>query len=155
MFNKDAFHEGLPTELALFDLPVTQTAVTDIYQEHIRSSSQLSDDSPIEFKISGQNSMDYLDLKGSEIYVKVRVTKADGSSLGSGEKVAPVNLWLQALFATVEITLQNKATVTSTYNPYKSIIQVLLNNGADCKQTQLTSQLFYRDDEDHPEDPGE
>lgn len=61
VFNDDKFKEGLVSELALFDLPSTQTSVTDVYYDEIRPLSQVSVDSPFEFKISGQNSMDYLD----------------------------------------------------------------------------------------------
>ena len=65
VFNEEKFKEGLVSELALFDLPSTQTSVTDVYYDEIRPLSQVSGDSPFEFKISGQNSMDYLDLKNS------------------------------------------------------------------------------------------
>ena len=106
IFNEEQFKERLVSELALFDLPSTQTSVTDVYYEEIRPLSQVSSDGPFEFKISGQNSMDYLDLKNSQIYVRLRATKADGTALTS-EKVGPANLFLQALFSTTEVTLQN------------------------------------------------
>ncbi|XP_053381864.1 uncharacterized protein F54H12.2-like [Mercenaria mercenaria] len=144
VFNPESFHEGLVSELALFDLPSTQTAVADVYYEEIRPISQVSDGvSPIEFRISGQNSMDYLDMKGSQIYVKLRVKTTASGSLTS-EKVGPVNLFLQALFSSTEVTLQNKATITTNYNPYRAYIQTILNNGQDAT-SQLQSQLFYMD----------
>lgn len=152
VFNADNFHEGMPSELALFDLPPTQVAVSDIYYQEIRPLSQLSGDSPIEFRISGQNSMDYLDLKGSQLYVKLRVKKADGNSLVASEKTGPVNLFLQALFSSTEVTLQNKAIITCNYNPYRALIETLLNFGQDAKTSQLTSQLFIKDDSDAPQD---
>lgn len=77
--------------------------------------SQLAGDGPIEFRISGQNSIDYLDVAGSQLYVKLKVRKADES-----DKVGPVNLFLQSLFSTTEVTLQNKATITCNYSPYKA-----------------------------------
>lgn len=144
------FHEGMPSELALFDLPPTQVAVTDVYYEEVRPISQVSGDSPIEFRISGQNSMDYLDLKGSQMYVKLKVKKADGSNLESGELTGPVNLFLQSMFSTTEITLQNKATITCNYNPYRAMIQTLLKYGRDASNSQLLSQLFIKDDNDSP-----
>jgi hypothetical protein len=66
--NIDSFHEDIPSELSLFDLPPTQVGVTDAYYyEEIRPLSQVSGDAPIEFRVSGQNSMDYLDLNGSTL----------------------------------------------------------------------------------------
>lgn len=133
MFNEQEFKEGLVSELVLFDLPNTQTSVTDVYYDEIRPLSQVSDDSPFEFKISGQNSMDYLDLRNSQIYVKLKVEKADGTALTDmkAQKVGPANLFLQALFSACEVSLQNKATMSCNYNPYRAYIHTLLNYGSD------------------------
>lgn len=150
-FTQDGFTEGVPDELLLFDLPPTQVAVNDVYYQEIRPLSQVSYDTPIEFQISGQNSMDYLDLRGTQLCVKVKITNSDGSDLVS-KKVGPVNLFLQALFSGTEVTLQNKAVISSTYNPYIAMIQTLLNHGQDATSSQLSSQLFIKDDNDHPED---
>ena len=86
IFNEEQFKEGLVSELALFALPSTLTSVTDIYYEEIRPSSQVSSDGPFEFKISGQNSMDYLDLKNSQIYVRLKVQKSDGTDRNHAPK---------------------------------------------------------------------
>ncbi len=150
VFNTENFHEGVPTELALFDLPPTQVGVTNVYYDEVRPISQVSGDSPIEFRISGQNSMDYLDLKGSQLYAKLKVTKADGSKLTSAEKTGPVNLFLQSLFSSTDVTLQNKATISCNYNPYRAMIDTLLNYGSDAKSSQIQSQLWIMDDSDAP-----
>ena len=152
VFNADNFHEGMPSELSLFDLPPTQVVVSDIYFQEIRPLSQVSGDAPIEFRVSGQNSMDYLDLKGSQLYVKLKVKKADGTAMPDAEKTGPVNLFVQALFSSTEVSLQNKATITCNYNPYRAMIQTMLNFGQDAKTSQLHSQLYIKDDSDHPED---
>ncbi len=140
----------MPTELALFDLPPTQVAVSDIYYQEIRPVSQVSGDAPIEFRISGQNSVDYLDLKGSQIYVKLKVKNADGSNLKVAEKTGPVNLFLQSLFTSTEITLQNKAIITCNHNPYRAMIHTLLSFGEDAKSSQIDAQLFITYDYDSP-----
>ncbi|MES9881407.1 MAG: hypothetical protein ABW185_11055, partial [Sedimenticola sp.] len=57
---------------------------------------------------------------------------------------------LQALFSSTEIMLQNKAAITCNYNPYRAMIQTLLNFGGDAASTQLQSQLFIKDDADSP-----
>ena len=153
VLNAEVFHEGIPSELGLFDLPETQVGVQDIYYVEIRPLSQVTQDSPIEFNINTSNSADYLDLKGSQLYLKCQVKKADGTNIGSAEKVGPVNLFLQALFSTTEVTLQDKVTVTCNYNSFTAIIKTLLNFGESSKNTQVTNQLFMLDDYDHPEDP--
>lgn len=96
--------------------------------------------------------MDYLDLKNSQIYVRLRVTKADGTALTDvkNEKVGPANMFLQALFSTTEFTLQNKATITCNYNPYRAYIPTILKYGTDAVSSQLDTQLFKMDDSDSP-----
>jgi hypothetical protein len=148
-FNEEQFKEGLVSELALFDLPSTQTSVSEVRFEEVRPLSAISGDSPFEFRISGQNSMEYLDLKNSQIYVKLKVEKADGSAL-AGEKVGPANLFLQTLFSATEVTLQNKASITCNYNPYRAYIQTLLNYGEDAQSSQMGTQGWLMDDADSP-----
>ena len=75
----------MPSELALFDLPPTQVAVSDIHYQEVLPISQISGDSPIEFHINGQNSQDYLDLKGTLLCVKVKVKHQWHSFKGSRE----------------------------------------------------------------------
>jgi len=143
-FNEEQFKEGLVSELSLFDLPSTQTSVTDAHYEEIRPLSQVSGDGPFEFRISGQNSMDYLDLKNSQIYVKLKVEKSDGKPITS-EKVGPANLFLQSLFTSIEVSLQNKASVTCNYNSYRAYIHTMLNYGEDALTSQFRSQGWISD----------
>lgn len=149
MFNEEEFREGLVSELALFDLPGTQTSVNEIYNEEIRPLSTVSGDGPFEFRINGQNSTDYLDLKNSQLYVKLKVTKADGAVLTT-EKVGPANLFLQALFSSTEVTLQNKASLTCNYNAHRAYIQTVLKYGEDAIDSQVESQGWAFDDPDSP-----
>ena len=137
VFNEAEFKEGLVSELSVFDLPSTPTSVTDVNYDGIRPPSQVSDDSPFKFKISGQNSMDYVDLKNSQIYVRLKVDNADGTALTKGAKVGLANLFLQALFSSTEVTLQNKAKMNCNYNPYRTYIHTLLNYETDAVKSQL------------------
>lgn len=149
--NQESFSEGVPDNLLLFELPPTQTAVNDIYYQEIRPLSQVHSDTPIEFRISGQNAMDYLDMKGTQLYVKLKVTNPTGSDITS-KKVGPVNLFLQALFSATEVTIQNKSIMTCNYNPYRAMIHTLLHYGQDATSSQLLTQLFIKDDNDKPDD---
>ncbi|MES9903034.1 MAG: hypothetical protein ABW168_10160 [Sedimenticola sp.] len=152
VLNRESFHEGIPAELSLFDLPMTQTAVQDAAFVEIRPLSQISGDVPLEFRIAASNTLDYLDLAGSQLYVKLKVTKHDGRAIDAEDKVGPVNLLLQSLFSTVEVTLQNNVTMTNTNYPYRAMIQTLLKYGTDADSTQLTSQGFVKDEHDAMDD---
>ena len=62
IYNKEQFTEGIPSQFSLFYLAPFQTAVSDKHNEKIGPLSQLSGDGPIEFRVSGSNSLSYLDL---------------------------------------------------------------------------------------------
>ncbi|KAH3795133.1 hypothetical protein DPMN_148680 [Dreissena polymorpha] len=49
----NSLSEGIPESLQLFDLPPTQVAVDNVYYQEVRPSSQVSENTPIEFRISG------------------------------------------------------------------------------------------------------
>jgi hypothetical protein len=49
------------------------TSVERIYNDEQRSTSQLSGNAPIAFNIAAQNSLGYIDLKRSRLYLKARI----------------------------------------------------------------------------------
>ena len=60
--------------------------------------------------------------------------------------VALVNLPLQSLWKHVEVYWQNRLVSSSDqYYPWKSILDVLTNYSEDSKETQLQSQLYFKD----------
>ena len=152
-FVPDQFHEAQPSGLMLFSLPPTQTAIEKIYFQEVRPISQISGHAPIEFLVSGQNGMEYVDLKRSKLYVKARIAHADGTKLLDTEYVGPCNLPMQCLFNEISITLQGKSvTSTISHYPYKCMMEILLSYGSDAKDSQLTSQLFIKDESGYLDD---
>lgn len=95
----EQFRDAQPSSLDLFSLPPTQTAIEKMYYQEVRPISQLSGNSPIEFTISGQNGMEYVDLKQSKLYVKVKIVHGNGSKLSGIEFVGPTNLLAGSLFS--------------------------------------------------------
>lgn len=136
-------YEAQPSQLSLFEVPPTQTAVEKIYFQEYRPISQLSSSSPIEFNIGSQNAMEYIDMRRSQMYLKCKILKADSSL---SEEVGPVNSLLQSLFTQVDVSIQNKqVSSTSGHYPYKAFIQCLLRYGPEAKKSQLSSQLWIND----------
>lgn len=144
--NSEYLVEAQPSELDLFNLDPTQTAVEKIYYQQILPVGQITDTSPIQFIVNGQNGMEYIDTKRSYMSIKARIVRQDGSAVTSDEYVGPVNLLAHALFDQVDVTIQGKFVTSSTGNyPYKAYLQTLLKYGNDAKTSQLSSQCFYRD----------
>lgn len=133
------------TELDLFLIPPTQTAIEKGYFVEYHPLANIHDGVPVEFNISG-NGEDYIDLSSSYLYTKVKITKSDGSALTDDDHVAPVNLFLQALFSQVDVSL-NERVISSSSNtyPYRAYIETLLNFGEDAKKSLLQCECFYKD----------
>ena len=62
------------------------------------------------------------------------------------ETAAPVNLFLQALFSQVHISLNDKVISSSTNNcPFRAYIDTLLNEADGAKKSYLGWEYFYKD----------
>ena len=132
------------SELDLFSVPMTQTSVEHgRFMEHGPISSL--DDGPIEFKISGSET-EYLDLMNTFVFVKVKVTAADGTNIANDADVAPVNLLLHSMFSQVDMILGDTLVTASTNTyAYRAYIETLLSYGREAKQSQLTAAMWYKD----------
>lgn len=137
--------ECVKSELDLFTVPPTQISIEDSQWVEYHPISQFADNGPIEFHISGSGS-EYLDLSQSQVYVKLKVVKGDGTNLPDTEQVGPVNLFLHSLFSQVDVSLNDRIITPSTPTyPYRAMFETLLEYGPEAKQTQLTAALFYKD----------
>lgn len=137
--------ECAKSELELFSLPPTQTVIERGQWIEFHPLANVYDGGPVEFNVSGSGE-EYIDLSQTQLYVKVKILKNDGTSLDAKSKVGPVNLFLHSMFSQVDISL-NERLVSSSNNtyPYRAMIEKFLNHGYDSKTSQLTSELFYKD----------
>lgn len=148
------FSEALPSELSLFSVPPSQTAVEKTYFQGVRSTSHVNGSAPMEFIIIGQNGMEFLDHKHSKLYIKVRILHSDGKTLDvSTLKVGPTNPLFYSMFSQVDVSLQGKLiTSTTSHYPYKVMIHTLLNYGTNANASQLTSIMWVKDTPGHMDD---
>ena len=157
----DSSAESATTALDLFDLPPTQSSVVKSKIIDIHPLTSLSDEGPIEFKISG-NGEAFLDPSQTQLYLKLKVTKADGSNLDAASKTATTNYPIGSLFSQVNVTMGGKL-ISASSNTYahRAFIEVMLYYEKEAQESQLTSSLFYKDtagkmeDSDIAKDPVE
>ena len=137
--------ECTKSELDLFSIPPTQTSIENGSWVEYHPLSTLNDTSPIEFEINGSGE-DYIDFANSYLHVRAKITKPNGDDIDDNAAVGPVNLFLHSLFSQVDVSL-NGTQITSSMNtyPYRAMIETLLSYGGDAKESQLTSELFYKD----------
>ena len=107
--------------------------------------TSLSDGEPIEFKVSGSGN-EFLDLARSYLYIKVKVSKADGFNLGGVSTVGFANYPIACLFNQVDVILGGKliSSATNTY-AHHSILEVLLNYDKEALESQLGCERFCKD----------
>ena len=137
--------ECTKSELDLFSVPPTQTSMEQGTWVEYHPLTTVAGDSPIEFDISGSGD-DYIDFANTMLYVRAKVTRANGDNLAADAAIAPVNLFLHSLFSQVDISLNGTLITASTNTyPYRAMLETLLSYGEDAKRSQLTSALFYKD----------
>ncbi|XP_023247392.1 uncharacterized protein F54H12.2-like [Copidosoma floridanum] len=132
----------LKSELDLFSVPLTQTALKTNRWVHYKPVSSLSDESPIEFVISSQNE-DYINLAHTMLRVNVTLTPYDKDR---DALVAPVNNFLHSIFNQVDVYFNQKLVTppNNTY-PYRAYIETLLNYGPAAKSSHLSTNLWETD----------
>ena len=100
--------------------------------------------SSVQFHIPG-NSSQYIDMGCSELYVKIKIKKVDGSEFDTEEKETAVStdLILHSMWSSVDIKMNHTLVSTSgTDYMYKSLIETLLNYNDGAKKNQLSSIGF-------------
>ena len=141
--------EGVKSELDIFAVPPTQTSIEDGRWVEHQPLTSLDSGGPIEFVIPGTGDA-YLDLANTYLLIRAKVVRGVGTDLAADTPVAPVNNWLHSLFSQVDVYL-NDTLVTPSSNtyPFRAYVDTVLSYGAEAKNTQLTSQLWYKDTAGH------
>ena len=122
--------------LDLFLLPPTQSSFQKGKSINYRPITSLSCGEPIEFKVSGSGK-EFFDLARSYLYLKARVSKADGSNLDSASKVGFMNYPIASLFNQVDVILGGKLISSATNTcAHHSILEVLLNYDKEPAESQ-------------------
>lgn len=139
--------ECCKSELDVFSVPPTQSQIQRGAWISYLPTTNITDTGPIEFQI--QPSDDAIDLSNTQLYVRCKVQKGDGTNLDDTSAVAPCNLFFHALFEQIDVYISNRVISggANTY-PYRAYLETLLNHGDEAKKSWLASELW------HDETPG-
>ena len=94
------------SNLELFDVPPTQTAVDKSYDVEFLPMSAIRESGVVEFYVPA-SSEDYIDLKNSKLYIKAKVVREDLTETGA-RVAAPVNNLLQSMWSNVELLINDR-----------------------------------------------
>ena len=137
--------ECCKSECELFSVPPTQTSIESSSYIEFHPVSTIAHGLPIEFSVSGSG-QEYIDLANTLLYVRVKITRANGTDIDDTDVVGPVNLTLHSLFSEMEVKLNDTlvSSLDSTY-AYRAYLETLLSYGKDAKSSQLTMSMYYKD----------
>lgn len=135
------------SELNLFSQPPVQVSIEDGQWSEVSPLTSLNGGTSktIEF-LKGASADDFYDLSKTLLYVKCLITKADGSEVPDGKRVAPVNNLLSSMFSQVDVSLNGERVSSASLNyGYKAYLETHLGHSKEAKTSRLSSQLYVRD----------
>ncbi len=137
---------GFPSQFDLFSLYPRDLSRENTTVLYFAPIAPIRNDAPLEFNIMA-NSQRYIDLKNIKLYLRVQIKNADGSLVtDSDARVALVNYPIATLFQQADLYLQQQLVCTSgTGYPYKSVMDVLIENDSNDIQGELSQGLFFKD----------
>jgi len=135
------------SEFDLFTVQPTLTSIEEASVVEYHPIGSLVNTAPIDFDIPGSGEQ-YIDTNNIQLYVRAKIVRPGvGNNLTDDSTTAPVNLLLHSLFLQVDVLLNGTliSNSTNTY-PYRAMLETLLSYGSDAKVSQLTSEMYYKDD---------
>lgn len=146
-FMHTASSECLRSELDLWLVPPTQTALESSHWVPYKPLTTLDASNTVEFSVPGVGH-EYIDPAHTLLYVKAKIVKGDGTDITAADQndAAPVNYALHALWSQVDLSLNQKVISHSSMTyPFRSYIETLLNYDSAAKQSHLTQRLWTQD----------
>ncbi|XP_014299299.1 uncharacterized protein F54H12.2-like [Microplitis demolitor] len=141
--------ECAKSELELFSLPTTQSAIEGSQWVYYKPISSLTDNSPIEFAVQEQGD-EYIDLAHTMLSVRVTIklnspttaaaAAAAVAATTTPPKVGSVNKLLHSMFNQVDVLFNQKpVSIPNNLYAYRAHIATLLNYDYDAKESHLTT----------------
>ena len=120
----------------LFSVPPTQTVIDHSYWYPAHPVNTITSDGPYQFRVDA--GPEYLQLGRNFMYMKLIITKADGTDVVDTDKVAPINLLGKTLFKQVRVDINGKLVYDSgSMYAYRAFLETELNYNSDCKTSFL------------------
>ena len=145
--------EGHIKELSLFAPRPYEVAVKNCRLDPRLPIQGITNDGKVEFTLN-KNSEEYIDLKKTKLYMRVKIVHKDGKPLRESDKVGFVNAPLHSFWRQVDLYIGDKLVTcrVSTNYAIKAQIDLATNYEEDVKETQLQAILYHKDTTGHMED---
>ena len=140
--------ECAKSELDLFSVPPTNTAIEDAHWDNIQPHPNFDQSPVVRYDITGTNSH-YLDLSATELHVTFKIITSRGVSpnVAPHEKVALTNNFLHSMFEQCQVFLNNVPVEnTNKCYAYRAYLENLLCYSKEAKQNLLRGDFFFHED---------
>ena len=134
------------SSLCIFDKPGILTDIQHSYTVDYYPVSSVSSTAPIEFYIPG-NGEDYIDVNDIKLYVKLKVTKADGSDIDQTKDfVGLTNLPISSLFQDVILMIgESQIEGGDMSYPLRAYFRTLFQFEPDAQKAQMQAFGWFKD----------
>jgi len=91
----------------------------------------------------------YLQIDGVDVYLRLKIVRADGTNMAAADVVAPVNNLFGALWEKIDIMFNDTTSIgqSAEYTDLKNVLETILSYGGDARDVHLPSRLFFSDTE--------
>ena len=140
--------EQITSEVNLFGSIMQQNLLENEFNCEYAPLATIQPDLGIEFTGKGANDL-YLDLNNSRLHVLAKITKADGTNIDANT-AGPINLTLHSMFREIMLELNGQNVGdTSQLDPYRSVLESLLNLCKEVQDARLLSEGWTKDTSGH------
>ena len=139
--------ECAKSELDLFSVPPTNTAIEEGHWDNIQPHPNFDQSPVVRFDITGTNSH-YVDLAATELHVKfaIVVKKGEAAVKAPKDSVALVNNFLHSMFEQCQVYLNNVPVEnTNKCYAYRAYLENLLCYNKDSKDNLLRGDFFFHE----------
>lgn len=151
-FIHDSSVECTKSELDIFQIPPTQTSIEKSLYVEVQPIAALTDNSPLEFFISGSGEY-YYDLNNTLLYILCKIVRQDNTDIPDAARVGFINYPIASLFNQVDISLGDRLISQSdNLYTYRAYIETILNYNTQTLASQFTAGLFFKDTAGHHHD---
>lgn len=134
------------SSLCIFDKQATQTDIISSSVTDYFPVTSISSGGPIEFHVPG-NTETYIDINDTYIYVKLNVTKADGTDITAADKVGLNNLAVSTLFQDAGLTLgETQLEGGDQCYPFKSYFKTVMQYHPDAQSSHMSLFGWAKDE---------
>ena len=135
---------SLSTLDSLDEGAMVQEDILDASYIKIKATGFSRDATTYEFNVGSAE--DYFDVSRTELIVKFRITRPDGTNLQAGDRVTVTNYPIASLFHTAELWLGGEPVAHQGSNyAVRGYFEILTSYGKDAQESWLQTSLWYRD----------